>query len=76
MHYLNSEFRSQFLMIVLITLGVLFAFAVNTAVVAWIQNKYATNLTQAYFVYALVVFLAVLVLAWLFGRWVIKSSMM
>lgn len=72
--YFNGEMRSQFLMMALIALSVLLAFAVNTAITAWIQDKYATNLTQAYFVYALLVFLAVLVMAWLFGRWVINSS--
>ena len=72
--YFNGEMRSQFLMMALIALSVLLAFAVNTAITAWIQDKYATNLTQAYFVYSLLVFLAVLVMAWLFGRWVINSS--
>jgi len=74
--HLNAEFRSQFLMIMLIFLGILFGLAANTAIATWIQDKYATNLTQAYFVYALLVFLGVLIMAWLFGRWVIKSSMM
>lgn len=75
MHF-GGEFRSQFLMLMLVAIGVLFALSVNNAILAWIQDKYATNLVQAYFVYALLVFLAILIVSYLFARWVIKSAHM
>lgn len=71
-----SDFRSQLLMLMLIAFAVLLALAANTAITAWIVDRYPANIVQANFVYLLLVFLAVLLVAFLFGRWVVRSQNM
>lgn len=74
-NFTSSHFRGLLSLFLGITLAVLLAMAANHAITVWIDGKY-TNLTQAKFVYVLIVFLVMILMIYLFARWTCASLRM